>query len=699
MHPRIFVPERNVWRVAKAERAAVLIDGAAFFGVVRSAFLRAQRRIFIVGWDIDSRTQLVGSQKQPEDGFSPVFSEFLSELAASKSHLEIYLLLWDFSAVYAVEREAFPRLSLQWSTPPRVTLCMDGAVPFGSSQHQKLIVVDDALAFSGGLDLTIRRWDRSDHTPNNPERVDPSGPPYPPFHDVQMMVDGEAALALAQLVRRRWCHAHGTEPPVEPLGNPWPTCIQPHFENVAIGIARTQPEYGAQKSVQEVQNLYLDSIERAEKSIYIENQFLTSMPVAECLAKRLRARQELEVLMVAPRTYDSWIISKTLGCERAEFYRTVKAAGGDRVSLCYPRVEAGPDVANTMVHSKVMIVDDRFLRIGSANLNNRSMGADTECDLAIEASAATERKAITDVRNQLLADHCGVSEGKVAETLKIQGLITAANSLAGNGHRLCSLKEELASVESVPQVITEVVDPEKPLGTLYPWSKLKHFLARGPAVALGLLALVVIAITLLWSLTPISEFATHERVQSILAPLTESQWAALWVVTIYVAGGLVAFPILALILATAATFGPWLGFVYALLGVIASALVTFFVGAGLGRNAMQSLLGSRWDQVRKAVDRRGILALAAVRLVPVAPFTLVNLAAGACAISVFDYVAATLIGMLPGLVAISALGHRITALLTDLSIQNVGLVAICMAGWIGLALGAQILVRRLRAKS
>jgi uncharacterized membrane protein YdjX (TVP38/TMEM64 family) len=113
---------------------------------------------------------------------------------------------------------------------------------------------------------------------------------------------------------------------------------------------------------------------------------------------------------------------------------------------------------------------------------------------------------------------------------------------------------------------------------------------------------------------------------------------------------------------------------------------------------MQSLLGSRWDKVRKAIDRRGILALAAVRLVPVAPFTLVNLAAGACAVSVFDYVAATLIGMLPGLVAISALGHRITALLTDLSVQNIGLVAVCGAGWIGLALGAQMLVRRLRTE-
>ena len=67
-----------------------------------------------------------------------------------------------------MERELFPRLSLQWRTPERVTLCMDDAVPFGSSQHQKLIVVDDALAFSGGLDLTLRRWDSASTRPKIP---------------------------------------------------------------------------------------------------------------------------------------------------------------------------------------------------------------------------------------------------------------------------------------------------------------------------------------------------------------------------------------------------------------------------------------------------------------------------------------------------------------------------------------------------
>ena len=96
---------------------------------------------------------------------------------------------------------------------------------------------------------------------------------------------------------------------------------------------------------------------------------------------------------------------------RIHFWRAVKKAGGDRVRLMYPHVDDGKDGVPTMIHSKVMVIDDRFLRIGSANINNRSMGADSECDLAIEARNAKERRAIVDIRNRLLGEHCGVTGG------------------------------------------------------------------------------------------------------------------------------------------------------------------------------------------------------------------------------------------------------------------------------------------------
>jgi phosphatidylserine/phosphatidylglycerophosphate/cardiolipin synthase-like enzyme len=187
----------------------VLIDAAPYFGAARAAMLKAKSQIFILGWDIHSRVPLVGESGRADDGYPEPFGEFLSALALERPKLKIYVLLWDFAAFYASEREVLPVVSLQWRTPPGVSFALDDAVPIGSSQHQKLIVVDDCVAFSGGLDVTIRRWDTSDHDIDQPLRRDVYGKTYRPFHDVQAIVEGDAAHALGTLARARWECATG----------------------------------------------------------------------------------------------------------------------------------------------------------------------------------------------------------------------------------------------------------------------------------------------------------------------------------------------------------------------------------------------------------------------------------------------------------------------------------------------------------
>ena len=200
----ILEPGISCWRLEKAERAAVLIDAAAYYGALRQALARARRSVVIIGWDIDSRTRLVGLTGKPDDGGADLLGAFLTELVTQRPELRIHLLLWDYSIVYALEREAFPSVTLDWTTPEQISVCLDDELPLGASHHQKLVVIDDAVAFCGGLDLTIRRWDTSEHTVDNPNRVDPDGVGYRPFHDMQMMVDGAAAAALAELARDRW---------------------------------------------------------------------------------------------------------------------------------------------------------------------------------------------------------------------------------------------------------------------------------------------------------------------------------------------------------------------------------------------------------------------------------------------------------------------------------------------------------------
>jgi phospholipase D1/2 len=693
----IFRPGRNVWRVARAHRAAILIDAGMFFGAVRAALMNAKRSVFIVGWDLDSRTPLVGEDGAAQDGWPVTLREFLVRLVRERPGLTVHLLAWDFAVLYALEREPFPSIKLGWNTPSRVRFRLDNKLPVGASHHQKIIVVDDALAFSGGLDLTIRRWDTSRHAVNDPNRCDPAGQPYRPFHDVQMMVDGDAARVLAELARERWARvADERVQKRKELPPPWPHDVRPDFTDVEIGIARTLPYYQDHKEVREVETLFHDMIGHAERSIYIENQFLTCNAIAQALARRMKQKPDLEALIVAPRTHDSWLEARTMRNGRIRFMQIVNEAGvADRVRLVYPEVRDGQCATDTMVHSKVMIIDDQQLRIGSANLNNRSMGTDSECDLAIEAHSGLERAAIRQVLARLIADHCGVAPETTAEALAFHdSLIRAAEILSGRSHRLRPVDDGMPDEGEFAAYIQELADPERPIESreliaglfgrqlpgrnAYMWFKFA-------AIPLALIALAVA-----WQFPPLSEIASLDQIGPMLQALATEPWAPLLVIGVYIVGGLIAFPVLILIAATAAAFGPVLGITYAATGSLASALVTYAVGVAVGRDTLRAVVGPRLMRVQRRIVNGGVLAIAAIRLIPIAPFTVVNLIAGASEIRIDAFIVGTILGMAPGWIVISALGHQLMRMISAPSAADTALLAGVIALWIALAGGVQV---------
>ncbi|MFL6933917.1 MAG: VTT domain-containing protein [Xanthobacteraceae bacterium] len=679
---------------------ALLVDGAPFFRAVREAILKARRSVFIIGWDLHSQTRLVGETCQADDGYPVMLADFLSAVVRERPKLVVRLLLWDYSVLYANERELFPRLTLGWNTPDRVCFALDDAVPFGSSQHQKLVVVDDCVAFSGGLDLTIRRWDTSEHAVDNPHRADPSGKPYRPFHDVQAAVQGPAARALGGIARARWMCVTGERiQAVKYPAGAWPDSVVPDFTDVDVGIARTQPRYDGQEEVREAERLFLDSITAAERFIYIENQFFTSVKVADTLSRRLRERPELEVLMVAPQHHHSWLEAHTMRTGRIRFMQVLRDAGvADRVRLVYPEVTNGQETTDTMIHSKVMVIDDRLLRIGSANLNNRSMGTDTECDLAIEAASADQRRTVVRIRDRLVAEHCGVAPEEVSVVVGETGsLLAAAERLSDNGHRLRPVEDgELQPGDLATQYIESVADPEQPIGAdafLEAVFGSRHR-RRGPVLKLVLVALVIVGLALAWHTTPLAQLAEPDAVRGSLAAFAQNPWAPALVVLTFVAAGFVAFPVTMLIAATAAAFGPLPGLVYATAGVLASATITYAVGARLGKEALRNVLGPRLNRIRRKIARQGVLAVATIRLVPLAPFTVVNLVAGASAIRPIDFLAGTVLGMLPGLIVLSVLGHQIVRILADPSPAEIALLVAAVAAWIAVSVGLQFIVSR-----
>jgi uncharacterized membrane protein YdjX (TVP38/TMEM64 family) len=379
---------------------------------------------------------------------------------------------------------------------------------------------------------------------------------------------------------------------------------------------------------------------------------------------------------------------------------TLRAAGvGDRVRLLYPRSGKGGDAADVMLHSKLMIVDDRLLRIGSANLCNRSMGVDSECDLTIEAADASDRATIRVLRARLLAEHCGVERAEMERLIGHHGSLHAAIDDVPDGpRRLAPIDDGPATGAEAGWGISAVADPRYPmelhgfigrvLGSVR--SRWRGLLRLTPLVAAALLLLLA------WRATSLADWAKPETLRTALHGISDQGWGPLLVIGLFVIGGLVMFPVTVMIAATAAAFGAWPGIIYAGAGALGSALVTYGIGRWLGERPLHDVMGPRLHRIRDGVARRGLLAMTTIRLVPIAPFTLVNLVAGAARIRLFDFAIGTILGLAPGLITLSALGERLISIFHSPTLADIGMLLAVVIAWIALSVGLQTLVSRRR---
>lgn len=693
-------PGRNVWRLARAKRAAVLVDAGAYYGVLRKAMLAATHSIHIVGWDIDSRMRLVGPSGTCDDGFPETLGAFLSALVKRRPWLRIRLLLWDYSMVFALQRELAPTISFLWLTPRQIEICLDDVLPMAASHHQKIVTIDDSLAFTGGLDLTVRRWDTPEHRPGDARRADPAGVVYPPFHDVQMTLDGDAAVALADLVRARWQRAA-----FERLSrsrrvrrNPpdlWPEDLEPDFRDIDIGIARTMPNFGREQPVTEVVRLFSDMVSRAERLVYIENQFVTHVGTAEALARRMTERPDLEAVIVAPRDYGGVVERQVMIGGRLRFMSVLEDAGvADRVRLFYPQGCDGERDEDIMVHSKVTIVDDEVLRVGSANLCNRSMGLDSECDLVIEARDEETRQSIARIRDRLLAEHACVDEKEIAAVRREGGsMVNYLDSIGrDSGRGLRRTQDAASGIEASVPAFDAVVDPLGPLGE-EARAEPAGGLNVGLLVKVGVALVGLLLVGLAWQMSPLGQ---TDRIMRAIEGISEQPWAPLAVIAVFVVAECVIFPVTLLVFATIAVFGGWSGALLAMAGAMASATVSYAVGRYLGAAPLRRVIGPRTNRIRRTLLSRGVMAVAAVRLVPLAPFTFVNLVAGASGLRFFDYVAGTAIGLMPGIVVMSVLGHQLTEMFSNPTAGGIAMLAVIVLLWVLMGVGLQWLISRYR---
>ncbi len=462
---RVLVPGRTCWRIEKADRVAVIIDAAAYFARIKAAILNARHTVMLIGWDFDTRIKL-----EPDDpmlGVPNELGDFLSWIVRVRPGLTINVLKWDLSILKMPFRGGTPLVLLDWMTSRRLRFRLDSAHPPGACHHQKIAIIDDALAFCGGIDMTTDRWDTPDHRDGDPRRVRPSGEPYGPFHDVTTAVDGEAARALGDLARERWRRATGEElAPPPPTKAHWPEDLTPDFRDIPVAIARTDPMTDQpQGGAREIEALYLAAVAAARDFIYLESQYFASQKIVGAITARLSEPDGPEVVVVNPERTPGWVEEEAMGSARSLLVQRLREQDPHgRFRILSPVTEGGEGI---YVHAKVLVVDDRLLRVGSSNINNRSQGLDTECDLAIEV-AQGERpevcRAIRSVRTRLMAEHLGVGVEEVERTEEETGSLTAMvdRLMRPAGRSLRPLELEPLNEAERRLVDERLLDPDRP---------------------------------------------------------------------------------------------------------------------------------------------------------------------------------------------------------------------------------------------
>ena len=480
----ILEPGSTCWRADVAPNAALLVDMETYLAAAKAAMQGAMRSIHFLNWAFDPDTIL---DHGPDGGSaaSQTIGSFLRLLSQERPDLDIRVLCWKAPLAVAATQRFFPLRSLRFFAGSRIDFRLDGALPAGASHHQKVIVIDDAVAFCGSCDIGPDRWDTPEHLHPDPRRAKTADGQtcYDCRHEVMALVNGQAAASLGTLFRDRWARATGEVlPPSEVGPTPvWLDGIASAFNDVVVGVSRTQAPWRDFKELREGEAALLAAIASAEHTLYFENQYFTSPIIAEALAQRLAEPDGPEIIVVSTRHSPSWFDQMTMDKTRSRFLRRLEHADRHQRFRAYSPCTRNGQVI--IVHAKLAVVDDRYVRIGSSNVNNRSEGFDSECDLTLDAGSdpGPAPDAVAEFRNGLVGHWLGCSTAEVATAAARAGLGEAIEALRENGHtRLQPLKSERHGAFARFIAEYHLGDPISAFDSLRPWrrrAQMRHKLA------------------------------------------------------------------------------------------------------------------------------------------------------------------------------------------------------------------------------
>lgn len=701
-----FTPLRedaNYWKQANSGRGAFIVDGESYFRAFREAVIQAEKYICLLAWDFKGEIELLRDES-PEDEYPTKLVDLIYALLEQKPELEIYILLWDYSMVYLTEREWLPFTRFRQDPHPRLHLVTDSEINVGASHHQKVVMVDGGFAFCGGLDLSTWRWDTQAHQPEDPLRVTPDGEQYQPYHDIHTAVTGPAAHALDELCRQRWQRATKEE---APWPNPssentvWPGSIQPNFENANAVFALTYSEYKEYPAVTQIEELHLDMIAAAERYIYIENQYLSSHTITDALIERLGEEDGPEIIIILTQDTGGWLEEGTLGLLRCRLLeKLVEADTHSRFGAYFPHVsdEAGNE-SQVYVHAKTMICDDRAVMVGSANLSNRSMKVDSEVMMTLGLDEAAE--AAPELLRRLLGIHLGHSQDKVDQSLASTNSInqTIRDLRKGSHHQLRNLEIGCAGPVRRKLADTQLLDPDDPIDLGY-WlrkatrsddsNQSSHNWKRYAIIAASIAAVFLLGLGLKEAWGSVID---KESVETFFQSLNQSPWKLPLLFGIFFLAGMTGISINVLLVSATLVISPWAAFACGFGGSLLSAVAALYVGRMAGYPVLEKLFHDRLDRLSKKIQDRGVLSVALLRLVPIAPFVVVNLVAGISKMKLRTFVAGSCLGMLPGMLGVVFVTHQAKSAYSDPSWQTWLYLGLGIAALLGLTFGVKKFIK------
>src|SRR6476469_2135745 len=351
----------------------VLIDGEQALPAIAEELRRARSHVHLAGWHFSPDFALA------RDGEDVVLRDLLAELA---ERLDVRVLVWAGAPLplFRPSRREMRRMREELSAGTKIECALDANERPMHCHHEKTIVIDDRIAFVGGIDITSQSGDRFDSV-HHPAR-NAIG-----WHDASARIEGPAVADVAEHFRMRWHEVNGEQ--LAPVSPP------ERAGDVELQIVRTVPErvYTAvPRGDFRILEAYTRSIRSAELFIYLENQFLLSPEIARLLREKLLnpPTPDFRVLMVLPSSPKSGNDDT-----RGVLAELIDADGDNgRILACALSARSGSRADPIYVHAKVAIIDDRWLTLGSANLNEHSLFNDTEMNVVAPDAELARRTGL-----------------------------------------------------------------------------------------------------------------------------------------------------------------------------------------------------------------------------------------------------------------------------------------------------------------